>query len=143
MSNSSKAFIVRKALYGLRQAGRAWNTELVHFLQAQDLEHGQTEPCLYVRWNNGDVCLMLVYVDDVLAAIKSVELNDDLFKLLNKQYGIRDHGRATQYLCVKIDRSDSNYCLQQTQYTREVLERFGFMEAPSRQPSGLHHAPCA
>ena len=121
MSDSSKAFIVRKALYGLRQAGRGWNTELDRFLQAQDFEHGQTEPCLYIRWKNGNVCLMLVYVDDVLAATKSVELKDDRFKLLNEQYGIKDHGRATQYLGVEIDRSDSNYCLQKTQYTREVL----------------------
>ena len=72
---------------------------------------------------------MLVYVDDVLAATKSVGLKDDRFKLLNEQYGIKDHGRATQYLGVEIDRSDSNYCLQQTQYIREVLERFVFMEA--------------
>ena len=120
---------MRKALYGLRQAGRAWNTELNRFLQKQGFKHGQTEPCLYIRWKNGDVCLTLVYIDDVLAATTSVEQKDDLFKLLDKQYVIKDHGRETQYLCVKIDRSESSYCLQQKQYTREVLERCGFMEA--------------
>lgn len=42
---------------------------------------------------------MLVYVDDVLAATKSVEQKEDLFELLNKQYVIKD-GRETQYLGV-------------------------------------------
>lgn len=51
-----------------------------------------------------------------------------MFKLLNEQYGITNHGRATQYLYVQIDRSDSSYRLRQTQYIREVLERFGFVE---------------
>ena len=33
---SSKSFIMRKALYGLRQSERAWNTEFDRLLQAQD-----------------------------------------------------------------------------------------------------------
>lgn len=75
---------------------------------------------------NGVFCLTLVYVDDVIVVTKSVVQKVDLFKLLNKQYGTKDHGRATQYLGVESDRSDSSYCLPQTQYTLEGLERFGF-----------------
>ena len=53
---------------------------------------------------------MLVYVDDVLAATKPVEQKEDLFKLIKKQYIIKDHGRSTQYLGVEIDCSGFNYC---------------------------------
>ena len=72
---------------------------------------------------------MLVHVDDLLAATKAVEQNNWLFNLLNKRYGIKEHERATQYLGVEIDRSESSYSLRQTQYTREVIDWYGFVEA--------------
>ena len=37
---SNKAFKVKKALYGLRQAGREWNTETASLLWAQGFKHG-------------------------------------------------------------------------------------------------------
>ena len=70
---SNKAFESKKALDGLRQAGREWNTEIESFLQAQEINYGHTEPCLYVHWKNGVVCLILVYVENLLAATKEVE----------------------------------------------------------------------
>ena len=118
---SNKAFKVKKALYGLRQDGPEWNIEIDRFLEAQEFKHGHTEPCLYVRWKNGVVCLILVYVDDLLAATKAVEQKNSLFKLLDEQYGIKDHGRASQYVGVEIDHNDASFSLRQIQYIREVL----------------------
>ncbi|RQM14574.1 hypothetical protein DD237_006015 [Peronospora effusa] len=84
---SNKALIVKKALYGLRQAGREGNVESDRFLRAQEFEHGHTEPCLYVRWMNGEVCLSLVDVDDLLAATKIVEIRIFCYcKHLERQY---------------------------------------------------------
>ena len=71
---------MKKALYGLRQDGPEWNVEIDRFLEAQEFKHGHIELCLYVRWKNGVVCLILVYVDDLLAATKAVEQKNNLFK---------------------------------------------------------------
>ena len=75
------------------------------------------------------MCLTLVYVDDLLTATKDVEQTRDLFKLLDEQYGIKNHGRASQYLGeryriknygrssqyygVEIDQNDAKFMLQQ------------------------------
>ena len=112
---------MKKALYGLRQDGPEWNIEIDRFLEAQEFKHGHIELCLYVRWKNGVVCLILVYVDDLLAATKAVEQKNSLFKLLDEQYGIKDHGRASQYVGVEIDHNDASFSLRQLQYIREVL----------------------
>lgn len=60
--------MVRKALYGLRQAGREWNDELNHWLLTHGFQRSSTEPCLYYRMQEDKIMIVLIYVDDILCA---------------------------------------------------------------------------
>ncbi|POM74421.1 Hypothetical protein PHPALM_8623 [Phytophthora palmivora] len=40
-------YVVLKALYGLRQSGREWNSELNHWFLGHGYQRSLTEPCLY------------------------------------------------------------------------------------------------
>uniref|UniRef100_H3G709 Reverse transcriptase Ty1/copia-type domain-containing protein n=1 Tax=Phytophthora ramorum TaxID=164328 RepID=H3G709_PHYRM len=58
-------YMVLKALYGLRQSGREWNSELNEWLLSRGFQRSLTEPCLYY-WVDGDTVVhVLVYVDDI------------------------------------------------------------------------------
>ena len=60
-------YVVRKALYGLRQAGREWNDEYHEWMTENMYLTCLTEPCLYYLHDpDGTILLVLVYVDDVL-----------------------------------------------------------------------------
>jgi hypothetical protein len=53
-----KVLRLRKALYGLRQAQRAWNVKLDSTLQRMDFEQSPHEATVYRRGNGGNVLLV-------------------------------------------------------------------------------------
>jgi hypothetical protein len=66
---------LRKALYGLRQASRAWNAKLDSTLKGMGFGQSPHEAAIY-RWGNGGNTLLVgVYVDDlVITDTKDVEV---------------------------------------------------------------------
>ena len=64
-----------KALYGLRQAPRAWNAKLDSTLKGMGFEQSPHEAAIYRRGNGGTTLLVGVYVDDlVITGTKDVEV---------------------------------------------------------------------
>jgi hypothetical protein len=61
-----KVLKLHKALYGLRQAPRAWNSKLDKSLVALGFEKCPLEHAVYKRGRQGDRLLVGVYVDDLI-----------------------------------------------------------------------------
>lgn len=56
-----------KAMYGRKQAARAWNLKLVELMLKMGMTQCVSDPCLLSRWGaEGSIEYLLVYVDDVL-----------------------------------------------------------------------------
>jgi hypothetical protein len=75
-AQEGKVLRLRKALYGLRQAPRAWNLKLNDTLKKMDFFQSEHEHAMYRRSHGDDILLVGVYVDDLvitgssLAAVK-------------------------------------------------------------------------
>jgi hypothetical protein len=70
-----KVLRLRKALYGLRQAPRAWNAKLDSTLKGMGFGQSPHEAAIYRRGNGGNTLLMGVYVDDlVITGTKNAEV---------------------------------------------------------------------
>jgi hypothetical protein len=70
-----KVLRLRKALYGLRQAPRAWNAKLDSTLKGMGFEQSPHEATIYRRGNGGNGLLVGVYVDDlVITGTKDAEV---------------------------------------------------------------------
>ncbi|KAG3104167.1 hypothetical protein PI125_g13639 [Phytophthora idaei] len=50
-------YMVVKALYGLRQSGHEWNSELNQWLLDRGYQRSVTEPCLYYRFDGNTISL--------------------------------------------------------------------------------------
>lgn len=61
-----KVYKLRKALYGLRQARRAWNVKLNGILRELGFTRCPKEPSLYRKEERKGVLIVVVYVDDLL-----------------------------------------------------------------------------
>jgi hypothetical protein len=70
-----KVLRLRKAIYGLRQAPRAWNAKLDSTLKSMGFMPSPHEAAIYRRGNGENALLVCVYVDDlVITGAKDAEV---------------------------------------------------------------------
>nr|GEW21562.1 retrovirus-related Pol polyprotein from transposon TNT 1-94 [Tanacetum cinerariifolium] len=62
----SHVYKLKKALYRLKQAPRAWYDELSKFLLQNHFFKGTIDPTLFVRCFDDDILVVHVYVDDII-----------------------------------------------------------------------------
>lgn len=60
-----KVFKLSKALYGLRQAPRTWNTKLDQILKGLKFNKCSKDSSLYRKEEGGQLLIVAVYVDDL------------------------------------------------------------------------------
>jgi hypothetical protein len=123
--DASKVLKLDKALYGLRQASRAWNAKLDATLVSLgftrcSLEHGD-----YRRGNTDSYLLVGVYVDDlVITGSKTGEIVE--FKAqMKKMFKMSDLGLLSYYLGIEVQQRQGEITLSQAAYAGKVLERAG------------------
>nr|GEV05448.1 hypothetical protein [Tanacetum cinerariifolium] len=92
--NPNHVYKLKKALYALEQALRAWYDLLSSFLFSHKFTKGTVDPTLFVRREGEDILLVQIYVDDIIFAsnfLKSRDnfLNQSKYALeLIKKYGM-------------------------------------------------------
>lgn len=131
---TSRVCKLNRAIYGLKQAGRQWNIKLDAALQKYGLMKSKMDPCLYYSGNLN--LLVAIYVDDFLIFYKCEKLLDELKKFLCGTFKMKDIGPAKHCIGVRIRQGDGIIELDQANYIREILERFGMSECkPVGTPS--------
>ncbi|GJW93436.1 retrovirus-related pol polyprotein from transposon TNT 1-94 [Tanacetum coccineum] len=66
--NLNHVYKLKKALYRLKQAPRAWYDLLSKFLLSQEFSKGTVDPTLFIRRQGKDILLVQIYVDNITFA---------------------------------------------------------------------------
>ncbi|GKD78199.1 putative ribonuclease H-like domain-containing protein [Tanacetum coccineum] len=69
-----RVYKVKKALYGLHQAPRAWYETLSTYLLDNGFQIGKINKTLFIKRKKGDILLVQVYVDDIIFGSTKKEL---------------------------------------------------------------------
>ena len=112
---------LKKGLYGLKQAGKAWHSELTTVLESLGLKQLKSEEALFQRTNELGNLYLLVYVDDIVLAGTSLEIVNKFKLELSSYFDIKDLGEISKYLGVVLKRSSSGFTLSQRHYIMELL----------------------
>lgn len=140
LESGNKVCLLKKALYGLRQAGRAWNEKLNSVLKTLGANPTNADPCVYQKKDrNGKLMLISVYVDDILVASHDVKSVEDFKQSMSQHFKVRDLGDVNYCLGVDFCQTDRRIYVCQKGYIRELLNRFGMTDAkPVRTPMCLN-----
>jgi hypothetical protein len=69
MRDSSLVCRLKKYLYGLKQASRAWYAKMDSYLLSQNFVHCKSDPNVYMLRMIDSLLLIVLYVDDFLSSV--------------------------------------------------------------------------
>ncbi|KAL0270634.1 UNVERIFIED_CONTAM: hypothetical protein PYX00_007980 [Menopon gallinae] len=120
-----------RPLYGLKQSGREWYKRINDYLVNKGGMNAEGDPCIYVFGTNENRVILLICVDDILLASKSLEEMNEIKELLKREFEITDLGPINTILGINIKRdSDTgNMTLTQRNYIEELIKKFGMENA--------------
>jgi Reverse transcriptase (RNA-dependent DNA polymerase)./Integrase core domain. len=124
-----KVCLLKKSLYGLRQAGRSWHEKLDEMLRNFGAISTNADPCVYYTGQGEDILLIAVYVDDILVASRIPGKAAKLKEYLSLELEIKDLGEPKYCLGIEFARDKNKIAMHQMGYIREVLERFGMTDS--------------
>lgn len=102
-----KVLRLRKALYGLRQAPRAWNAKLDCTLLSLGFQRCPSEHAIYVRGSGEDQLLLGVYVDDLIVCGASQQGIQNFKQQMQSSFKMSDLGRLTYYLGIEVKQTQA------------------------------------
>lgn len=119
---------LNKALYGLKEAPRAWHQTLAAALEKLGYANSPADAALFVRVSaDGKRTWLLVYVDDVLVASELLEdVQAAKAEILGVFKGI-DKGEASSFLGMTLQRERLRrlIMLGQEKFTKNLIEQYG------------------
>jgi hypothetical protein len=121
----NKVYRLQKALYGLRQAPRAWNAKLNASLHTLGFERSESEHAVYHRGNGDQLLLVGVYVDDLIITGASQEEVAKFKQEMTKLFRMTDLGILSFYLGIEVQQQGGQITLRQTSYAKKLLQRAG------------------
>lgn len=118
-----KVYRLDKAMYGLRQAPRAWNTKLDATLKKIGFEQSPLEHGLYARGTGRGRLLVGVYVDD-LVIVGGDEDTITVFKRqMMEEFKMSDLGSLSFYLGIQVHQEGGVITLNQAAYAAQIVEK--------------------
>nr|GEU31852.1 copia protein [Tanacetum cinerariifolium] len=97
-----KVYKVKKALYGLHQAPRAWHKD--------------------------DICFVQVYVDDIIFGSTKKELCNAFEKMMHEKFQMSFIGELTFFLGLQVKQKQDKIFISQDKYVAEIQKKYGFSE---------------
>jgi hypothetical protein len=124
MQDSSLVCQLKKSLYGLKKALRAWYANMESYLLSKNFVRCKSDPIVYMLRMADSLLLLVLYVDDlliigcwslVIAAVK---------RILHDRFLMTHMGLLHFFLGLEIIQDASDIKLSQAKYARDLLEIF-------------------
>lgn len=127
---------LKKALYGLRQAPRAWFSVFSGFLVQQGFHNSKADASLFTLKNDKSITLILIYVDDIIITGCNSAFITELISHLSTRFAMKDLGSLSYFLGIEVHKTGLGLLLSQSKYASDLLKRAGMLECkPSQSPT--------
>ncbi|GKB74380.1 retrovirus-related pol polyprotein from transposon TNT 1-94 [Tanacetum coccineum] len=111
-----KVYRLKKALYRLKQALRAWYDELSNFLISKGFSKGSIDPTLFITKKGKDILLVQIYVDDIIFGFTNRKLSKRFEKLMHNKFEMSVMGELKFFFGIQIHQSPRSTFINQAKY---------------------------
>jgi hypothetical protein len=118
--------LIRKALYGLKQSGRQRYKKLDEKLKQQKLKPLNSDPCVYINKEDGNIVIVVIYVDDLMVASDNPKKLQRLKSELSKSIEMKELGPLSFCLGIEFTQhvEKQTITMSQSRYIKKTLSRF-------------------
>ena len=93
---------LKKTLYGLKQALRAWYDQLTQYLVSHGFTKGKVDQTFFIKREDGELIVAQVYVDYIIFQSTKDELVHSFLKLMQVEFEMSMIGELTHFLSLQI-----------------------------------------
>lgn len=127
---TDRVCLLKKSIYGLKQAGREWNSTLDRILRKSGLMRSKFDPCVYL--NEKKSLWIAVYVDDFLFFYKEKNELNEIKQFLNSSLKMKEIGEARECIGIQISITNDGIELSQEKY----IKRFDMLNCKAAKTPG-------
>src|SRR3954469_2985920 len=110
-----------KALYGIKQAPRAWYEHLKDLFLDHGFEVGKIDPTLFTKKVNEEIFVCQLYVDDIIFGSTNQAFNDEFSKLMTDRFEMSMMGELKFFLGFEIKQLRERTFINQAKYIQDML----------------------
>jgi hypothetical protein len=115
---------MKKSLYGLKQSPRALYHRLDTYLKDKGFKRGTSNNNLYIKIENNNLLIVLVYVDDIIFGCNKDSLVQWFASSMESEFEMSMIGELSFFLGLQITQRSEGMFISQEKYLREMLKRF-------------------
>ena len=123
--HEGKVLRLKKALYGLRQAPRAWNTKLDSNLRKLGFSRCASDHGMYTRGMGKSRVVVGVYVDDLIITGANPGDLGAFKEEMRRLFRMSDLGLLSYYLGIEVQQGRNKITMGQSAYARKLLDKAG------------------
>ncbi|KAI9160575.1 hypothetical protein LWI28_009567 [Acer negundo] len=120
---------LEKAIYGFKQAPRAWYHELRQFLLTAGFKNSYADTSLFVLNTCGNILYLLIYVDDIILTGNNSAHMDRFVDILAQRFSLKDLGPLSYFLGVEVIPQKHGVLLSQRRYILDLLTHTNMIDA--------------
>ena len=128
-------FKLKKALYGLKHAPRAWYERLSKFLISSGFKMGKIDTILFIKLRENDILIVQIYVDDIIFGATNVSLCEKFAKFMHSEFEMSMMGELNFFLGLQIKQLKGGTFINQAKYIRDLLKKFNLEEVKAKNTS--------
>ncbi|GJV76150.1 retrovirus-related pol polyprotein from transposon TNT 1-94 [Tanacetum coccineum] len=126
---------LKKALYDLQQAPKAWYDRLKAFLIKHEYSMGMVDNTLFTKKSKSHLIIVQIYVNDNIFGSTSQNLCDDFAKIMHDEFEMSMIGELNFFLGLQIKQMEDRIFFNQSKYIKEMLKKFGLEDSkPTKTP---------
>ena len=108
-----------------------------NFLISKKFEQLVSDPCVYVKNENGTV-IVLIWVDDIIISSDPTSLLESVKNDLHSRFKMKDLGKLSWFLGIRFTFEANAITMDQCRYVKKILRRFKMNDCKPRvTPSEL------
>ncbi|GJT99050.1 retrovirus-related pol polyprotein from transposon TNT 1-94 [Tanacetum coccineum] len=118
-------YALDKALFGLKQAPRAWYDVLSKFLINSGFQKGSIDTTIFIKKKGKHIMLIQIYVDGIIFGSTNPKYCTKFIDLMVTRFERSMIGEMKLFLGLQVNQFSNGIFINQSKYILDILKRFG------------------